>query len=73
MTLSSIASLIGSLPGNFIQVHRSYVVNMNAVREIVRARLVIDSDTYIPVGDIFKAALQSYLQTHAIGVSGRKD
>lgn len=73
MTLSSIASLLGSLPGNFIQVHRSYVVNMNAVIEIVRARLVIDADTYIPVGDSYKAALQSYLQTHAIGVSGRKD
>lgn len=73
MTLSSFVSMLSRLPANFIQVHRSYVVNMNAVREIVRARIVIDDETYIPVGDSYRQSLMSYLQVNAIGTSGRKD
>lgn len=73
LTLSSFAAIKGKLTGNFIQVHRSYVVNMNRVDHISRGRVVMDADTYIPVGDSYKAALQDYLSGHSVGVASKKE
>lgn len=71
VTLSSFAAIKGMLGENFLQVHRSYIVNMNHVEQIERGRLVMDADNYIPVGDSYKAAFQQYLVSHSIG-KGRK-
>ena len=71
VTLSSFAAIKGMLGENFLQVHRSYIVNMNHVEQIERGRLVMDADNYIPVGDSYKAAFQQYLASHSIG-KGRK-
>ena len=46
---------------------------MDHVLHIERARIVMAADTYLPVGDSYKAALQSYLATHAIGGATKKD
>ena len=71
MTLSSFADIKERLTGNFIQIHRSYIVNMNQVESVSRGRVVMDSDTYIPVGDSYKNAFQNYLQEHSVG-AGKK-
>lgn len=68
-TLSSFAAILERLPENFLQVHRSYIVNMNRVEQIERNRVVMDSETYIPVGDSYKQRFQQYLTSHAIGRS----
>lgn len=73
LTLSSFAAIREKLSPQFIQIHRSYIVNMDHVLHIERARIVMDADTYLPVGDSYKAALQSYLATHAIGGATKKD
>ncbi len=70
-TLSSFNAVKSNLSDNFLQVHRSYIVNMNQVEQISRGRVIMDSDTYIPVGDSYKGDLQAYLSRHAIGY--RKD
>lgn len=67
LTLSSFASIRERLPESFLQVHRSYIVNMNHVQQIERNRLILDSDTYIPVSESYRAAFQHYLASHAIG------
>lgn len=67
MTLSSFSSVKSKLPDNFLQVHRSFVVNMDAILSISKNRIVMDADTYIPVGDSYKEALQLYLSGHSIG------
>lgn len=72
LTLSSFSSIKEKLPDNFLQVHRSYVVNMNAIHSINKNRILMDSETYIPVGDSYKEAFQSYLSTHSIGSSQKK-
>lgn len=69
MTLSSFAAIMERLPDNFLQVHRSYIVNMNRIDQIERNRIVMDADTYIPIGDSYKASFQQYLASHAIGRS----
>ena len=71
LTLSSFAAIKDMLGESFLQVHRSYIVNMNHVEQIERSRLVMDADNYIPVGDSYKAAFQQYLTAHSIG-KGRK-
>lgn len=71
LTLSSFADIKERLTDNFLQVHRSYIVNMDQVESISRGRIIMDADTYIPVGDSFKNALQTYLLDHSVG-SARK-
>ncbi|MDE5728422.1 MAG: LytTR family transcriptional regulator DNA-binding domain-containing protein, partial [Duncaniella sp.] len=68
VTLSSFAAILGRLPECFVQVHRSYIVNMERVRHIERARISLGPDTYIPVGDSYKAALQDYLARLTAGI-----
>lgn len=71
VTLSSFASIRGLLTDDFLQVHRSYIVNMNQVEQIERNRVVMDHDNFIPVGDSYKTMFQEYLMSHSIG-KGRK-
>ncbi len=62
VTLSSFNAIKERLTDNFIQVHRSYIVNMDKIKEVVRGRVIIDNDTYIPVGDSYRLSLQNYLK-----------
>lgn len=66
MTISSFASILTSLPSDFLQVHRSYIVNMNHVQHVERNRIVMDADTYIPVSDGFKDDFQQWLERHTV-------
>ena len=67
LTLSSFAAIRECLSDSFLQVHRSYIVNMDRVEQIERNRIVMDADNYIPVGDSYKAAFQQYLGSHSVG------
>lgn len=71
VTLSSFASIRECLPDNFLQVHRSYIVNMNHAEQIERSRVIMDSENYIPVGDSYKSAFQEYLRCHSVGKSAK--
>lgn len=72
VTLSSFASIRERLTDNFLQIHRSYIINMNQVELIERNRVVMDAETYIPVGDSYKAVFLQYLSSHAIGKGARQ-
>lgn len=72
LTLSSFGSLLQKLPPNFLQVHRSYVVNMNAIKSVNKSRIIFDSDVVIPIGDSYKDAFAEYLSAHSIGTSQKK-
>lgn len=71
LTLSSFASMINKLPGEFIQVHRSYIVNMDNVDIIERNRITVDRQTVIPVSDSFREAFNSYLSKYSVGKNSR--
>lgn len=68
VTLSSFAAIRDRLTPDFLQIHRSYLVNMNRVDRIERSRVVMDPDTWLPVGDSYKADLQAYLARCAVGM-----
>lgn len=67
LTLSSFAAVKERLTDNFLQVHRSYVVNMSKITLVDKNRIKMVGDIEIPVGDVYKTDLQSYLSTHSIG------
>ena len=46
---------------------RSYIVNMNHVQEVTKNRIVMDTDTYLPIGDMYKDALSEYLADKYLG------
>lgn len=54
------------LPETFIQVHRSYVVNMSHVREVERGVILMSDGARIPVSDGNKEAFMHYLQSHSV-------
>lgn len=67
VTLSSFSAMRRLLSDEFLQVHRSYIVNMRHVEQIVRGRLKLDEEILIPIGDSYKEEFQKYLQAHSIG------
>lgn len=67
LTLSSFAAIKERLSEDFVQVHRSFVVNMNHVGQIERSRIVMDAECNIPVGDSYKNLLNDYIGSRAIG------
>lgn len=71
LTLSSFAAIKERLGSGFLQVHRSYVVNMANTRMIERSRINLCDDTAIPVSDGYRASLQTWLAGHSVGRSSR--
>lgn len=55
------------LPNNFVRIHRSYIVNMNHILEVTKNRIVMDADTYLPIGDMYKDTLSQYLADKYLG------
>ncbi|MBQ1725132.1 MAG: response regulator transcription factor [Muribaculaceae bacterium] len=61
LSLMSMKGLEEMLPATrFMRVHRSFIVNMEKVREIDRGRIVF-GDVFIPVGDSYKQAFLNYI------------
>lgn len=67
LTISSFAAIMDRLSPEFIQVHRSYIVNVNHIEKVERSRVIMDADTYIPVGNIYRDDFFRYLLSHAVG------
>ena len=62
MTLLNMGKLMEHLPaGEFMRVHRSYIVNLNKIHTIERNRIVFDKDVYIPISDQYKFDFQEYM------------
>lgn len=67
MVHTTMRQMLDQLPEHFIQVHRSYIVNMKRIRETERMRIIMGEDTVIPVSDNCKKAFTEYLAAHSIG------
>ena len=67
ITLLSMKKMEERLPANFMRIHRSYIVNLNEIQEVNKNRIILDADTYLPVGDNYKDTFQRYLDTKFLG------
>lgn len=67
ITLLSMKKMEERLPDYFMRIHRSYIVNLNKIQEVNKNRIIMDADTYLPIGDLYKEGFQNYLDTRFLG------
>ena len=67
VTLLSMKKMEEHLPDYFMRIHRSYIINLTKIQEVNKNRVIMDSDTYLPIGDMYKEAFQAYLDTKFLG------
>ena len=63
VTLLSMKKIEERLPKHFMRIHRSYIINLTKIQEVNKNRVVMDADTYLPIGDLYKEAFQKYIST----------
>jgi DNA-binding LytR/AlgR family response regulator len=67
ITLLSMKKMEERLPANFMRIHRSYIINLDKIQEVNKNRVIMDAETYLPIGDLYKEAFQAYLDTKFLG------
>ena len=67
ITLLSMKKMEEHLPDYFMRIHRSYIVNLNKIQEVNKNRVIMDKDTYLPIGDLYKETFQDYLSKRFLG------
>ena len=61
-TLFRLKNMEAALPSEqFMRVHRSYIVNLRAIRSYVRGRIFLSDTEYVPIGENYKEAFQNYI------------
>lgn len=64
-TLFRLRNMEAALPSEqFMRVHRSYIVNLRAIRSYVRGRIFLSDTEYVPIGENYKEAFQNYIDRH---------
>ena len=67
ITLLSMKKMEEHLPSHFMRIHRSYIINLTKIQEVNKNRVIMDSETYLPIGDMYKDTFQAYLDTKYLG------
>ena len=67
VTLLSMKKIEERLPENFMRIHRSYIINLNDIQEVNKNRVIMDTETYLPIGDMYKDTFLQYLNTKFLG------
>ena len=67
ITLLSMKKIEERLPDYFMRIHRSYIINLTKIQEVNKNRVIMGPDVYLPVGDLYKEAFQTYLNTKFLG------
>lgn len=64
----SMKKLEERLPSSsFMRIHRSYIVNLAKITEVNKNRVIMDPDTYLPIGENYKETFNSYLDSKFLG------
>ena len=67
ITLLAMKVLLERLPQNFMRIHRSYIVNLDKIVEVNKNRVILDADTYLPIGDSYREQFNEYLDSRYLG------
>ena len=67
ITLLSLKKMEERLPDYFMRIHRSYIINLTKIQEVNKNRVIMDADTYLPIGDLYRDAFQAYLDDKFLG------
>lgn len=62
-TLFRLKNMEATLPSDsFMRVHRSYIVNLRAIRSYIKGRIYLNDTDYVPIGENYKEAFQNYIK-----------
>ncbi len=68
IVLLSMKKIEERLPRNiFMRIHRSYIVNLKKIQEVNKNRVILDADTYLPIGDLYRETFTDYLNSKFLG------
>ena len=68
IVLLSMKKLEERLPSHtFMRIHRSYIINLRKIQEVNKNRVIMDADTYLPIGDMYKDTFNAYINSKFIG------
>lgn len=68
IVLLSMKKIEERLPAKtFMRVHRSYIINLRKIQEVNKNRVILDSETYIPIGDLYREQLNKYIESKFLG------
>lgn len=68
ITLLSMKKMEDYLPSTlFMRIHRSYIVNLQKIQEVNKNRIILDADTNLPIGDLYKDQFNEYLERNFLG------
>ena len=63
ITLLSMKKMEERLPDYFMRIHRSYIINLQKISEVNKNRIILDENTSLPIGDLYKEVFQSFLDS----------
>ena len=67
ITLLSMKKMQERLPGYFMRIHRSYIINLNKVQGINKNRVLMDARTALPIGDLYKESILTFIDKKILG------
>lgn len=70
ITYLTMKELEAALPSErFFRVHKSYIVNAERIKTVNGVNILLQNNISIPLGQIYKAALQDYINTKLVSSS----
>ena len=64
----SIKRLEERLPSEmFMRIHKSYLINLNSIREVTKNRVLLQNGKSLPIGDLYKDTFKNYLDKKFLG------
>ena len=68
VVLLSMKKMEERLPSHsFMRIHRSYIINLNEIQEVNKNRVILDTDTFLPIGDLYREQLNQYIESKFLG------
>ena len=68
VVLLSMKKMEERLPSHsFMRIHRSYIINLNEIQEVNKNRVILDADTFLPIGDLYREQLNQYIESKFLG------
>lgn len=68
IVLLSMKKLEERLPkSKFMRIHRSYIINLTKIQEVIKNRVIMDEKTNLPVGDLYRDTFNNYIESKFLG------
>lgn len=68
LVLLSLKLLCEKLPeSRFMRIHRSYIISLAHLKEVGKGEVVLEDNTKLPVGELYRQELKDYLRDRSLG------